>query len=792
MSKKLGQFLLFVILPFSGLAADSVNFSRDIRPILSQHCFKCHGPDQQKNGLRLDDRSVATRAVKSGKTPIVPGKTDESELIRRVTSTDPDERMPHEGEPLITQQITKLREWIASGAEYQVHWAYVKPSRPIVPEVQSSKLKVQNPIDAFITARLEKEGLRQSAEVSRATLIRRVSLDLTGLPPTVEKVDAFVNDKSPDAYEKVVDRLLASERYGEKWARMWLDLARYGDSAGYQHDMEMPLWLYRDWVIRAFNSDMPFDQFTSWQLAGGLLSRGPKSQTPDPIIATGFHRCATATLGADNDAEELRTQLIWDRVSTFGTTWLGASLECAQCHNHKFDPFTQRDYYSLFAYFNRGTSELTLYFGDHYYITGGVMEFPIAPEQRAKLEVVRGEIIREWEAIEAKLKDKQSGNVPPTIRRLLISPKENRPPERIAYLFLDELNKGQKIAAALEPHVERIKQLARDLERLRPDRALVLEEDKSPRVTHVLLRGNIKTPGGVVVPSAPAALHALPKDAPPNRLGLAQWVVSRDNPLTARVMVNRWWAEFFGTGIVPTLEDFGLQGELPSHPELLDWLAVEFMEHGWSMKHVHKLIVMSATYRQSSGAGAATQQDSQNKLLSRGPRARLDAETLRDNALAVAGLLKHELGGRPVAATRDAAEADEPFEYRRSIYVRQQRGAPYATLATFDAPDRFACTAKRVRSNTPLQALTLLNEPAFIEAAKALAERVLRETPTASTRDRAARMFRTCLARLPQPHELAELEQLHAKKLASGGSEADAWFLVANVLLNLDETITKE
>jgi hypothetical protein len=771
-------------------SAEPVSFSRDIRPILSQHCFKCHGPDEQKGKLRFDDRRVAIKPAKSGETAIVPGKPAASELLRRITSKDDDELMPpaRENKPLTARQIAKLREWIAGGAEYQMHWAYVKPGRPKPPAIGSQSSLIRNPIDAFILAQLEKESLRPSPEAPRATLIRRVSLDLIGLPPTVEEVDAFVNDKSPGAYEKVVDRLLASDRHGEKWARMWLDLARYGDSAGYQHDMEMPLWLYRDWVIRALNADMPFDRFTIEQLAGDLLPNA----TPEQRIATGFNRCATATLGADNDAEELRTQLIWDRVSTFGTTWLGASLECAQCHNHKYDPFTQRDYYSLFAYFNRTAPELTFYFGDHYYITGGVLELPITPDQRAKLEAVRDEITREFDAIEAKLKDKQSGNVPATIRRLLVSPKEDRPPERIAYLFVDELTKGQKLPAAIEPHVERIKHLARDLDRLRAPRSLVLEEDKSPRITRVLLRGNIKTPGDEVASNAPAALHALPKDAPPNRLGLAQWVVSRDNPLTARVMVNRWWAEFFGTGIVPTPEDFGLQGELPSHPELLDWLAVEFMERGWSMKHIHKLIVMSATYRQSSGVGAATQQDSQNKLLSHGPRARLDAESLRDNALAIAGLLKHELGGKPVAATRDAAAEDEPFAYRRSIYVRQQRGAPYATLATFDAPDRFACTAKRVRSNTPLQALTLLNEPVFVEAAKALAARVLKETPGASTRDRATRMFRICLARPPQPHELAELEQLHAKKLASGGGEADAWFFVANVLLNLDETITKE
>ncbi len=738
--------------------ADTISFTRDIRPILSQHCFKCHGMDQQKGKLRLDDRAAATKPAKSDEIAIVPGKPDASELLRRVTSDDPDEVMPppKEKKPLTPAQIETLRAWIASGAEYQAHWAYVKPARPAPP-------RDGNPIDAFILTRLETEKLTPSPEAPRATLIRRASLDLIGLPPTMDEVDAFVSDASPNAFEKVVDRLLASPRFGEKWARMWLDLARYGDSAGYQHDVEMPLWLYRDWVIGALNANMPFDCFTIEQLAGDLLPNATTQQR----IATGFNRCATATLGADNDAEELRAQLMWDRVSTFGTTWLGASLECAQCHNHKFDPLTQRDYYSLFAYFNRAAPELTLYFGDHYYITGGVLELPISTEQRAKLDAVRDEIAREWDAIETKLADKQAGNVPPTIRRLLISKKEDRPPERIAYLFVDELNKGQKLPAAIEPHVERIKHLARDLDRLRAPRSLVMEESAEARVTHVLLRGNVKTPGDPVQPATPAVLHPLPKDALPDRLGLARWVVSCDNPLAARVMVNRWWAEFFGTGIVATPEDFGLQGELPTHPELLDWLAVEFMESGWDMKHVLKRIVMSATYRQSSRlTPELRERDPQNRLLARGPRARLDGETLRDNVLAISGLLRNELGGKPV----------ESSEHRRSVYVRHQRGAPDATLATFDAPDRFACTAKRVRSNTPLQALTLMNEPVFIKAARALA----------ACKD-ITKMFRFCLARDPRADELAELQ-----RLTNGRDETQALFFAANVLLNLDETITKE
>lgn len=727
-------------------AHGAVSYARDVRPILSQHCFKCHGTDQQKGGLRLDQSDPAMAKLESGARAIVPGDVNASELLRRITSTDEDEVMPQKSPRLSDGQTATLREWIASGARYELHWAYVKPLKP-----------------ATTPAKLMPPPANE-AQAPRATLIRRVSLDLTGLPPAPEEMEAFGRDKSPRAFEQVVDRLLKSERFGEKWARHWLDLARYGDSAGYQHDMEMPLWLYRDWVIRAFNADMPFDRFVTEQLAGDLLPNATTQQR----IATGFNRCATATLGADNDAEELRTQLVWDRVNTVGTTFLGSSLECAQCHNHKFDPFTQRDYYSLFAYFNNTANELTFHPGDHYYITGGVLELPINDRERAALEAVRGAIVNEFAQIERKLGDTQSNL--PTIRRLLVSPPVARTPERIAYLFLDELDKGQKLPPVIAPHVERIKALAHQLDDARAPRSLVLEET-APRATHILLRGNVRTPGAEVSPATPAMLPGLAKNAPPNRLGLAQWVASRDNPLTARVTVNRWWAELFGSGLVATPEDFGLQGELPTDQATLDWLACEFMEHGWSMKHLLRQIVLSRAYRAPSGSF---------------PRTRLDAETVRDNALSIAGLLRHRVGGKPVPVSEDSPALDT-----RSIYLRHQRGDPYATFTTFDAPDRFACTAKRPRSNTPLQALALLNDPVFAAAARTLGERVMKELPGASTPDRATRMFRLCLSRAPKPGELEELVKLHDQKLPHG-DESGAWFVVANVLLNLDETITKD
>lgn len=774
---------IFCALIASAARGGEVSFSRDIRPILSQHCFKCHGQDQQKSNLRLDDQLSVMRAAKSGKPAIVASRPGESELLRRVASDDPDESMPPPKSNisrLSQDDVDKLHQWITAGARYEKHWAYVKPARPPVPQGA-------NPIDYFIGKKLQESHLSPSPQADPFTLCRRLCLDLTGLPPTPEEADAFVQavDGAPEAYRAFVDKLLASDRFGEKWARGWLDLARYGDSAGYQHDLDMPLWLFRDWVIRALNADMPFDQFTTEQLAGDLLPNATLQQR----IATGFSRCGTATLGADQDAEDLRAQFLWDRVSTFGTTWLGTSLECAQCHNHKFDPFTQRDYYGIYAFFNGTADELTFHFGDHYYITGGVLEMPAPPQQIAETRRIGAEIVAEFDRVIPISKKHREETLPPTIRRLLISPAESRTADRIAYLITDELKPEQKLPDDIAPHIERIRALARELERTRPARSLVLQDDAQPRATRVLLRGNTKTPGEASPPATPQALQAanvMPRD----RLDLARWVVSPDNPLTARVAVNRWWAELFGQGIVATPEDFGLQGEFPTHQDLLDWLACEFMEHGWSMKHVLGLMVTSRTYQQTS-RGAAPIADPQNKLLSRGPRFRLDAETVRDNALAIAGLLHHEIGGKPVPATREEAPKDGPFAHRRSVYLRQQRGAPYATLGAFDAPDRFACTAKRARSNSPLQALTLMNEPVFVEAALALAASVSAAPSGGGDRDRVALLFRRCVTRPPADRELAELLRLLSTARQRDGDEA-AWLAVANAVLNLDETITKE
>ena len=767
-------------------SAAAPNFATEVRPILSQHCFKCHGPDKQESGLRFDQRESAVKPADSNQIAIVPGKPEASELLQRVSSQDDDEVMPPRDSgntPLTETQIEILRNWISSGAEYKLHWAYVKPARATVPEHE-------NAIDYFIRARLEQEGLQPTPPASLESLCRRLHLDLIGLPPPPEVVESFVQaglHNRQFAIESLVDKLLASPRFGEKWARHWLDLARYGDSAGYQHDDDMPLWLFRDWVIRAFNENMPFDQFTIEQMAGDLLP----TATLDQRIATGFHRGATVTLGADQNVDELRAQLVWDRVNTVATTWLATSLECAQCHTHKFDPIPQTDYYRMYAYFNRTRPEITKEAGSHYFITGGILELPVESSQQAQVDDIKAQMSAEIAQMLATNIDIEELGAAP-LRRIFTGPAASREPERAYYYLTDELRgSGPKEIAS---HIERLRVLGAQLMATLPPRALVLEEDAQPPVTRVLLRGNVRTPGDEVVPGILSALHPLPADSPPNRLGLAMWLTSTDNSLTARVTVNRWWAELFGNGIVGTPEDFGLQGESPSHPELLDWLAVEFMESGWNVKHMVKTIVMSETYQQSSALTAEhLARDPQNRLLARGARRRLDSELLRDNIFTIAGVLQNELGGPPVMATRaDAFKAKIPFTWRRGIYVRRQRGEPYSTFASFDGPDGFACTAKRPLTNTPLQSLALLNEPIFVEAAVAFAKRIGHEIPDGDFSDRVTRMFQLCTARKPKPDEQAALKLLFDKTHRDGASEDAAWTLLANVLLNLDETITKE
>ncbi len=636
------------------------------------------------------------------------------------------------------------------------HWAHQQPRRALLPDVKD-KNRPRNPIDQFVLARLEKEGLRISPEADRVNLLRRLSFDLIGLPPTPEEVDAFLKESVADpqvAYENAVNRLLASPQYGERWARPWLDAARYADSHGFQRDDLRDIWPYRDWVIKALNNDMPFDQFTIEQIAGDLLPM----PTPEQRVATGFHRCAPCNVEAGTDPDENRFNQIFDRVNTTATVWLGTTLECAQCHNHKYDPFTMRDYYRLFAYFNNTP-------------------------------------------VETESIDKSKKN--PTVRFIGPYLQLSRDMGKIdgESFVSDDAQTGKKRAPQ---HAMR---------------SLIMQEMDKPRTTHILKRGNFLDPSERVEPGTPAALPGFAKDAPSNRLGLARWLASRDNPLTARVNVNRWWGELFGRGLVSTPEDFGIKGERPTHPELLDWLAVEFMDpqvklpgeaalRPWSVKHLHRLIVLSATYRQSSRITRELRdRDDENKLLARGPRFRLDAEAIRDNALAIAGLLSKKQFGPPVRPpqpdglwTKVGGEqylytvSTGDDKYRRGIYVIVRRSAPYPSFVNFDGTARLACSVKRLRSNTPLQALTLLNDSVYVEAARALAERVCREAE--NDESRLIYAFRLCVARLPSERELKVLQRLLQEQRAARSKQAKAeelaWSDVAAALLNLDETITKE
>jgi hypothetical protein len=721
-----------------------------------------------------------------------------------------------------------------SGAEQATpkksHWAYVAPRRPALPSVKNY-LWPRNAIDSFILARLEKEGFTPSPEADRSRLVRRVYLDLIGLPPTVEQVDAFLADTRPHAYERVVDELLASPHYGERWARPWLDLARYADSNGFQRDGFRTVWPYRDWVVRAFNRDLPFDQFTLAQIAGDLLP----GATLDDKIATGFNRCTTVNVEGGVDREETRVNAVFDRVNTTATVWLGTTMSCAQCHNHKYDPFSQEEYYRLFAYFNNTADETTGKEGVREFI-GPKLEMPLPPEkvaERQRLVAERHMVVNSLGRLVALAAHSQADwerQQQADAKRLKQLPAEVR---KILSMTPAKRTKKQKEDLAeyytnLDPEIKNLREekaaLDKQLAPLEPDSTLVMSELARPRPTHFFRGGNFLDKGKPVTPGVPTVLHSLPNNAPPNRLALAGWLVDPKNPLVARVAVNRWWAEFFGHGLVATAEDFGTQGERPTHPELLDWLATEFVDKGWSMKSIHRLIVTSAAYRQSSKlTPELLRRDPENRLYARGPRVRLDAETIRDNALAVSGLLCRKLGGPPVRPPQPAGiwnvtgVVDNTYRtsqgedrYRRGLYTFWRRSSPYPSFVAFDAPDRGSCVVQRSRTNTPLQALTLMNDPVYVEAAAALAGRIMSEQPGRTVRERIAHGFRLCLARQPSERELDLLEQAYCKALeryradpAGAGAvlsprvrnadlaEMAAWFQIATVLLNLDETITK-
>jgi mono/diheme cytochrome c family protein len=828
--KPLPLLSAFLILAGGSLrAAEQVDYLRDIKPILAQNCYACHGPDKHRSGLRLDTAAAVLHGGNSGPA-VIAGQSGESLLVKAVTGAKDVKAMPPKEPRLTAQQIALLRTWIDQGAKAPLsevaataanrskHWAFQKPVRPAEPAVKDPSW-VRNPIDRFILARLEREGLTPSPEAGRVTLLRRLSLDLLGLPPTLEEVEAFLHDDRPDGYERLVDRLLASPHYGERWGRHWLDLARYADSNGYSIDAPRSIWKYRDWVLDALNRDMPFDEFTIEQLAGDLLP----SATLDQRIATGFHRNTSINQEGGINVEQFRIESIVDRVNTTGSVFLGLTVGCAQCHDHKFDPLSQREYYQLFAFLNN-VDEPTL-----------DLATPEATRQRKQVRARVAALEKErklFDTYSAAAQDRwESGltpsdrqRLPPAIRAILEIPENGRIEKQKQTLtaYYRQLDLARHVVgglgdplpflaashAALARFRTSVEKQIAALKKSEPQAVttMVVQERKQPRTTHVLLGGDFTRPGATVTPSVPAVLPPLQAQGSQatglTRLDLARWFVDRDNPLTARVTVNRLWLHHFGIGLVETENDFGTQGTPPSHPELLDWLATEFHARNWSLKAMHRLIVTSATYRQASRhRPELVAVDARNRLLARQSRLRLEAEVVRDVALAASGLLTPKIGGPSVhppqpegiyrftQVPRDWKADSGPDRFRRGLYTYFWRSAPHPGLIVFDAPDATSACTRRNRSNTPLQALTLLNDEAFFEFAQALAARVLREAGP-DDRERLRHAFRLCLARSPSALEEKRLGELLATHTTA--SLHDAWITMARVLLNLDEFITRE
>lgn len=1011
--------LLFLLSPALTLtqAAEKIVFNRDIRPILSDKCFHCHGPDEKerKAGLRLDIREAALKPSESGAVALVPGTPKQSELIARCLTTNEDDLMPPSklGKPLTQREKDLLQQWVAEGAEYQGHWAFIAPVRPTVP----AQTKEQNPVDSFITTRLAKEGLKPSPEADRATLIRRASLDLTGLPPTPAEVDAFEQDTAPNAYEKVVDRLLASQHYGERMALQWLDFARYADSHGFQTDSSRSMWPWRDWVINAFNTNKPFDQFTVEQLAGDLIP----GATTEQKVATGFNRNHRINGEGGIIAEEWRIENVIDRVETTGFTWMALSLNCCRCHDHKYDPISQKEFYQLYSFFNNTNEKGTITGTNNRAggnedpvvtvtdaatearLAGMQKEIDAARQQAAAARKELPKLVAAWEPqalknlaetkstwapleptqVVSKLNDKgarltrqgdgsylASGPNPakdiyifdapmpragvtallleclpdaslpnqslgrngngnfvltdfdvyiqspggkpekqtvarvaasysqkgyeiekvikrdggkgwaidgPTrreatramlllrlrhealsnhnigrfrisatgtaaetvkldgdtqlaaVKSLLEIPADKRTPQQKAEIekfFLANVDSPAKRANDLVT----TKQKALDDAKMKLPNVMVMEEMPQPRDAFILNRGEYDKPTVKVSMGLPAALPPMPKGAPLNRLGLAKWIVDPANPLTSRVWVNRAWEKFFGYGLCKTTENLGSQAEYPVHPELLDWLATEFIRVGWDMKAIQKLMIMSQAYRQQSKVTPELiAKDPDNRLLARGPRFRLAGELVRDQALALSGLLVPKVGGDSVRPYMPEGVWDETSKYgnlrgykndtgdglyRRTMYTIWKRTAAPPTMLLFDSPSRELCTVKRSRTNTPLQALALLNEVTFVEAARALAQRILKEGG-AKPETRVQYAYRLVTSRQPDAETqrilLTGLNQRltqyradteAATKLINTGaskpdaslnpSELAAYTMTASILLNLDRTITRD
>lgn len=737
-------------------SSNKVDFNTEIRPIFNSNCSGCHGGVKEQGNINLLYREKAIAKGKSGKPCIVPGHPEQSELMVRLRAHDPEDRMPLKAPALSDEQIQKIEQWIQEGAEWETHWAYVPPQMPEVPFVWS--FWPENELDKFVYQSMKSVGLSPSAEAEKATLLRRVTLDLTGLSPTSREYQDFLADNSSTAYEKVVDRLLASPRYGERWAAMWLDLARYGDSKGYQKDKHRDIWQYRDWVIDTFNADMPFNQFTIQQLAGDLLP----NPTVDQQIATGFHRNTNTNDEGGTDDEEFRVVAVLDRVNTTMEVWQATTMACVQCHSHPYDPFPHKNYYQLMAFFNTSAD---------------------------KDDNADSPLLREVSSVQKR----QAAKLLPIVKQFKDTSSEN----------YHSIKRQLELAS-------------------QPSNTPVMKEmQDSTRRSFIFVRGNWMVHGDEVFPNTPGILKTLPKDYPQNRMGLAKWIASRENPLTARVIVNRFWEQLFGKGLVETLEDFGTQGAKPSHPELLDYLATSFIsEDQWSMKKLLRKIALSATYRQSAKVDEeALEKDPYNTYLARGPKVRLTAEQVRDQALSSAGLLSDRMFGPSVMPPQPDGvwqvirnvmtwkEATDENRYRRALYTYWRKSSPYPSSITFDAPSRELCLSRRTRTNTPLQALVTLNDPVYLEASQGLAWE-MKKSAGNDPYDNIRYGYQLLTGKQPDRQRLKLLTDYYEQSIVHyRKSHGDVLKLVtlpypktpqlaaltatANVLLNLDEVVTK-
>ncbi|MBJ6367478.1 PSD1 and planctomycete cytochrome C domain-containing protein [Snuella sedimenti] len=730
---------------------DTIDFIFHVKPILSDRCYLCHGPDEgtREGGLRLDTQEGAYAAIGEhlDRHAIVPGSPEKSAMISRINETDQEKVMPPKDSNLMLTDTEKqiLAKWVKQGAKWKAHWAFIAPVKKPVPHITDADWQ-RNEIDFFIAKRLEQEGLKPSPQEGKEKLIRKLYFDLTGLPPSPENIDAFLADSDPNAYEKVVDKLLASPAYGERMAADWLDIARYADTHGYQDDLERIMWPWRDWVISAFNRNMPFDKFITWQLAGDLLPDASLEQ----IVATGFNRNHKITQEGGVIDEEYRVEYVMDRTSTTAKTLLGLTMECARCHDHKYDPISQKEFYGFYGFFNKVKERGQINFGE-------------IPEPN--ISITQKEIA-----------------------------------ESLAFVNMPDSIKEVKL--------------------------MVMKDDAANRKTFVLNRGQYDAPKEEVAPSTPTSILPFPETYANNRLGLAKWFFDETNPLTARVAVNRMWQQVFGVGLVSTSDDFGNQGALPSHPELLDWLAVTFREEGWDMKKMYKRMVMSSTYRQTSKVSLELlEADPDNVLLARSTRSRLTAEMIRDNALAVSGLLVNKLGGPSVkpyqpeglwAETSSGVQGQlikyKPDKgenkYRRSLYTFWKRTIPPPSMAIFDAPTRDFCEVKRQKTSTPLQALVMMNDPQLMEASETLARSILKDTQTPEE-ERIKYIFRKITSRYPDEKEVETLRgyiskvkrndegsshsNIDSQKQGSTMSSEDlkAYTTMISLIFNLDESMIK-